>query len=386
MEKALRELIQSSRTVGADPMLVQGGGGNTSVKTDDGRYMYVKASGTSLKSMDEKKGWRKVDLAKVRADLDDPSLARMAEHPREAEILKRLLSACCDGKADGGRPSVESHVHALLETHVVHVHAMLIGAYVNAKKGQAALMKRLSKRALPPLWIPYCNPGYGLAVKAHKAILSYKKKYGRAPEIVLQGKHGIFASAPTRARVLAVVREVVESCRLGLKWRAPKAGVKPPPAQVRKTADALQGPIWNALGQDYLVSPVWHPVVADFLAQKDLAKLVTIPALTPDELIYTHGRLVLLDSPNLKVVERALVAGSRPGQKPPLLYLVKGQGLFVASKDSMKQAVVDTALMGMSVRRWARGLGGAMGLNTKERAFILSWEVENYRAKVAAGK
>ena len=28
-----------------------GGGGNTSVKTEDGRYMYIKASGTALKDM-----------------------------------------------------------------------------------------------------------------------------------------------------------------------------------------------------------------------------------------------------------------------------------------------------------------------------------------------
>ena len=53
MDEALRDLITISRAVGGDPSLVQGGGGNTSVKTAGGRFMYVKASGTALKDMDE---------------------------------------------------------------------------------------------------------------------------------------------------------------------------------------------------------------------------------------------------------------------------------------------------------------------------------------------
>ena len=54
MNQALADLIKISRDTGIDPTLVQGGGGNTSVKTDDGKYMYIKASGTALKDMDSK--------------------------------------------------------------------------------------------------------------------------------------------------------------------------------------------------------------------------------------------------------------------------------------------------------------------------------------------
>ncbi|MHC4326164.1 MAG: hypothetical protein ACYSUX_17985 [Planctomycetota bacterium] len=57
MDKALAELIKISNETGIDPTLVQGGGGNTSVKTADGKYMYIKASGTALKDMNQKQGW-----------------------------------------------------------------------------------------------------------------------------------------------------------------------------------------------------------------------------------------------------------------------------------------------------------------------------------------
>ena len=53
MNEALKELIRISNKVGSDASLVQGGGGNTSAKTADGKHMYIKASGSALKDMNE---------------------------------------------------------------------------------------------------------------------------------------------------------------------------------------------------------------------------------------------------------------------------------------------------------------------------------------------
>jgi len=61
-DKALSGLIKISNAVGRDSALIQGGGGNTSVKTRDGKYMYIKASGTALKDMNERSGWRRLRL------------------------------------------------------------------------------------------------------------------------------------------------------------------------------------------------------------------------------------------------------------------------------------------------------------------------------------
>ncbi len=78
MDRALADLIRISREVGSDLALVQGGGGNTSVKTADGQFMYVKASGTALKDMSETRGWRRLRLAPVLDSLCDPALAALA--------------------------------------------------------------------------------------------------------------------------------------------------------------------------------------------------------------------------------------------------------------------------------------------------------------------
>ena len=115
MSKALADLIRISNITGKDATLVQGGGGNTSVKTTDGKYMYIKASGTALKDMNKKKGWRRMRLDAVFSIIEDKSLARLEANKREPQVVDRLLLACDDKVKGGARPSVEAHLHAILE-------------------------------------------------------------------------------------------------------------------------------------------------------------------------------------------------------------------------------------------------------------------------------
>ena len=139
MNRALLELIRISHAVGTDSSLVQGGGGNTSVKAADGKYMYVKASGTALKDMNEQKGWRRMRLDAVLAIIKDKSIANFRTHTREAEVVDRLLLACDDDVTDIARPSVEAHLHAFLDKCVIHLHPSTAGAFVNARNGKIEL-------------------------------------------------------------------------------------------------------------------------------------------------------------------------------------------------------------------------------------------------------
>ncbi|MBA7617962.1 hypothetical protein ES703_25280 [subsurface metagenome] len=105
MDKILSQLIRISHTVGKDTLLIQGGGGNTSVKSADGKYMYIKASGTALKDMNEQNGWRRLRLDSVRSIIKDKSIAQLDTYGREIEVVNRLLLAC-DDEVTGGCASV----------------------------------------------------------------------------------------------------------------------------------------------------------------------------------------------------------------------------------------------------------------------------------------
>jgi rhamnose utilization protein RhaD (predicted bifunctional aldolase and dehydrogenase) len=121
MDKALSQLIRISHAVGKDSLLVQGGGGNTSVKTPDGRYMYIKASGTALKDMSTRNGWRRIRLNSVLAIIGDKSIAKLDTYTREIEIVNRLQLACDDDIGGQVRPSVEAHLHGFLDKCVIHL-------------------------------------------------------------------------------------------------------------------------------------------------------------------------------------------------------------------------------------------------------------------------
>ena len=141
MDKTLADLIKISNTTGKDPALTQAAGGNTSVKTDDGKFMFIKASGTALKDMNAKRGWRKLRLDKIHGVIKDNRLAKLPAARREQEIISRHLISCCDGIASTARPSVEANLHALLDKCVIHLHPLVIGAYVNSKKGRLEITK-----------------------------------------------------------------------------------------------------------------------------------------------------------------------------------------------------------------------------------------------------
>ena len=144
--------------------MVQGGGGNRSVKTDDGKYMFIKASGTTLKDMDATKGWRRVDIEQLTKQLADEILSVCDVDTREREVVNRLALSCDDENPSEIRPSVEAPLHALLEKYVIHLHPSSVGSWVNAKDGKKIIELLAQKADITALWVPYCDPGYILSV------------------------------------------------------------------------------------------------------------------------------------------------------------------------------------------------------------------------------
>ena len=226
-DPALSSLIRISKIAGKDIALVQGGGGNTSVKTSDNKYMFIKASGTALKEMNKNKGWRRIRLDSVLSLIKDPSLAKLDTTARETEVVNRLFLACDDRKLScdsTARPSVEAHLHALLDKYVIPLHPNAVWAYVNTKNGQKLLEKLFQNEQLPHLWVPYTDPGFMLAKRIHKLVGDYQNKYNKKPGILFLEKHGLFVSANSAKSTLEIVSKTVKICRSKLSSAIPRDG------------------------------------------------------------------------------------------------------------------------------------------------------------------
>ena len=373
MDKALSDLIRISSETGKDPALTQAAGGNTSVKTDDGKYMFIKASGTALKDMNARRGWRKLRLDKIHGVIKDKSLAKMPTGQREQEIVSRHLISCCDGIESSARPSVEANLHALLDKCVIHLHPLIIGAYVNSKNGRTEIFKLFKSEKYPPLWIPYAPPGYPLAIKTSRLIAAYEKCYGKKPEIIFLAKHGLFVTAKTAAGATRLLHKVLVRCENNLP-KIKYLRLKPPAAKkILQIKSAIQKAVFDATGQCLPVTFLYNNVIAHFINRPDADKLLAMGPLEPAEMVYVNGTPLWVNNPSPKIIARDMKKAVHKGNKPVRAFLVKRMGLFIAADKKDVSIVKDFATGTTLVRLLASHFGGLVPLTKSEQNFIKRW-------------
>jgi len=385
MDKALADLIRISNPTGKNPALVQGGGGNTSVKTDDGKYMYIKASGTALKDMNQQSGWRRLRLDSLLSIIKDKSLTRLESNARESEVLNRLLLACDDKITSPGRPSVETNLHAFLDKCVIHLHPDAVGAYVNARNGKSELEKLFKGEKFPALWVPYADPGLVLAKKIAKLVKNYQSRFGKKPAVLFLEKHGLIISANNPDAGLRLVRKVINRCSSKLK-EAKTRKIKPVSQKViTETKLCIRRAFFGATGQYAMVIYFYDDSFAAFWHKRDAQKMLAPAALAPDELVYANGSAMWLDKCNSKKIARQLTSQINAGKKPAVAFLVKGVGLFVVGKEKAAPTVRDIVASSLFTRANAYRMGGIVSLNKRQQDFINQWESETFRKKLASG-
>jgi len=176
MKEEIKKLIFISRTVGGLPELVQGGGGNTSVKDQRG-MMHIKASGIALKDMTLTRGF---------ATVDD-----------EGKVVDA---------ASGERPSMEMYMHLSLPKYVIHTHSVNVNIFTCIKNGRRHLMDFFKDEK--PLYISYKNPGEELAAEIKEQANIYKKRHLRDPHLIFLENHGFITCGVDASRTLELTIQV----------------------------------------------------------------------------------------------------------------------------------------------------------------------------------
>lgn len=390
MKTVSAQFIDMSVAIGKDVRFVQGGGGNTSAKTPDGRTLLVKASGTSLAEMTQEAGFRELDLAKVLAILDDEQLAARNPVEREQEIVARLNAACTDQRT--GRPSVESCLHALLGPFVIHTHPTLVNGLLCARGGKGVLLSALAADAPNLLYIGYSDPGFPLARLVRKSLRAFEKAHGRLPQLVFLENHGLFVSADTPAEALALTHRVHDAVETAVS-RAPKPArsASEPPASdaIRQCAAAIRRCVRERGKRPALLRLVRSDVVADMLSRPNRRALLRTRALVPDQIVYLGERIAFLSLPPnpARTAEHLSRQLDALGEPVGNAFFVDRVGLFVAG-DNIKSLdtneEVANAALGMLLT--ADAFGGPRALTPKAARYIAEWEVEAFRRALVVSR
>lgn len=213
---ALRDL---SARIGADPLLTQAAGGNTSLKAGD--VLWIKASGTWLAHARDRE---------IMVPVSIPPLvdAVRAFDPRADRAQEFVIA---ERNPSGLRPSIETTVHALVPHRVVvHVHCVDTIALAVRTDCEALLAERLS--GINWTLVPYARPGLPLA-------LAIDERLGTRPDVLILANHGLVVAAQTvaeaerlldnvKARLASSPRMTGDFGRDVLERHAIGSGYRPP--------------------------------------------------------------------------------------------------------------------------------------------------------------
>jgi len=260
--------VDLSRRIGSDPMLVQGPGGNTSVKF--GRSMWIKASGTRLSDAGHAEIFVPVDV--------DAALAKITADGN------RLLAV--PGFTGNLRPSIETTFHALLpHRYVFHYHSVQALCSLISQNGTAALSGRMA--GLNWLLVEYVQPG----IRLSRAISA---SFGKdIPNIVLLRNHGVVVAADRISEIAALVDEIENRLKLPRREFRVDAALRatvPGWERVSGTGFLAHDPE----SRDRVISGSFFPVQVVFLGpalpivQKE-PLLTRIPSDTPAALVRDNG-------------------------------------------------------------------------------------------------
>jgi rhamnose utilization protein RhaD (predicted bifunctional aldolase and dehydrogenase) len=165
----IREAVEKfCTTIGSNPMLVQGAGGNISWK--DGDTLWVKASGMWMADAEKKDIFVPIDLKNIKKEI--------AKSNYSVDIQTIALSEL--------RPSIETILHSLMPHKIVlHVHAVETLAYL-VTQNYSELLNSILKNTYNYAYVDYKKPGPDLAEAISKILID-----SPGVQIIFLQNHGV---------------------------------------------------------------------------------------------------------------------------------------------------------------------------------------------------
>jgi ribulose-5-phosphate 4-epimerase/fuculose-1-phosphate aldolase len=194
MNNYIEQFIKMSRYAGMREDLVQAGGGNTSVKLDS-KTMLVKSSGYQLAELAPNYGYSSINY---------PEIVEAFNSCKNLDLLtdddaKRILSTTL---IDGGRPSIETFLHAITRKFTMHTHPIVVNILLACKDAKSVVEKLFPEA----YFVAYATPGVELAKEYFR---SMKEHISDKNQIVFMQNHGLVVSAEDLETVLKLNEEVI---------------------------------------------------------------------------------------------------------------------------------------------------------------------------------
>ena len=293
--------VYTSRLIGADPSLVLHGGGNTSVKSvttntigEEVNVLYVKGSGWDLDTL-EPPGLPGVQL-------DHLVKLRKLDCLNDEDMVNEQRTHLLD--AASPNPSVETLLHAFLPHKFIdHSHADAILVIADQPNAES-LCENIYGDTMGI--VPYIMPGFDLA----KAAAEVYEKNPSVKGLVLIS-HGLFTFGNTAKESYDRHIEAVQQAE---DFIASYGKKKLSPINAKITSDAgemlssigpcLRGLFSEETGQNWLIHYREDPAACAFASSQECKDWSQIGTATPDHVIRTKQKPLLLNPKHLNDPEK----------------------------------------------------------------------------------
>lgn len=379
MNNSIQELVDISQFYGKRKEFVIAGGGNTSWK--DENYLYIKASGVSLATIDEN-GFCILDRDKIEkiTSMDfssDPVI-------REEQVKNALLNSRVNSES-GLRPSVETSLHNLFEySFVVHTHPTMVNALMCSQDAKSKTEELFGSKAL---FISYSDPGFILFTEIRTRILEFRQIVGSDPQVVFIQNHGVFVAANTIDEIKGIYSGIDSMIRSKVK-DVPDISLVPVSDKLLSVVPEVR----MILSESRVKTVrVFNNTLLSHFCESHQAFSVVSKPFTPDQMVYCLSEYLFIEnsgSPEFIVGE---IKGKASGFKAikgvlPKVIFIKGEGVLIADDSAMALDYLhDLVLDFCQIALMSESFGGPHPMTPDQIAFIENWEVENYRKKVSIG-
>ena len=326
-----------SASIGADPMLVQGAGGNTSIKI--GSQIWVKASGTWLQNALTDEIFIPIDLRKFNRKLN-PNIFEL--DPSKFSINSK-------------RPSIEMLLHVIMPQKViVHTHAVEVLSIL-VRQGSESKIRTIIGDQLNWMFVEYVKPGNELAEKIFSKISTKKN----TPDILFLESHGLVLATETVDEAQKLIQIIKRKFKSTPNYRNKDFNVP----LGKEIMDVLKNKNYKIMKNPELEMLVKNKML--------LLRVKKNWQLYPDHVVFLGATPVIIDKSSTAIgLDRELET------QPPFVF-VSGNSIFQSKNCSKAQIAQLKCYYEVIIR--CPDKEPLLNLGTMDISKLLNWDAEKYR-------
>lgn len=324
--------------IGADPLLVQGAGGNVSWK--DGGTLWIKASGTWLAEAELKEIFVPVDLTFLQTALTKQNFSVKPEITSNSDL----------------RPSIETLLHALMPHRVVvHLHAVEILAHLVQVNARQKIKKRVGD-AVKWIYVDYFKPGADLARAVSEQLTTRTDA-----DVVFLGNHGVVIGGKDVEDVVTTLHTLILKLKIKTSISLPenRASRRESDFLTRGYVPCLDKEVHLLVTKDELINRLRHEW-----------------ALYPDHVVFLGAEAVVLER-NFRMIELNEIAS----RKPPFIF-ASDDGIYENLSATPAQRSQLRCYFDVIVRQG--GADNLSRLTDQQVSELLDWDAEKFRQSTSS--